>query len=143
MRLQARSMISAQLGLSSVCWASTAAPRQVQQAASFQDQCASFAPADAGIANATVTNHAFVAAGTTLQLTGNEACGLLTQPVTADMCRVSLQIATSDRSGVVTEIWLPQEWNGRLVTTGNGGLAGCELWEIGFLARIKTGAKVS
>lgn len=139
MRLE-KLIVSAQLGLS-VCWASTVAPRQ--QATSFQDQCASFAPADAGIANATVTNHAFVAAGTTLELTGNNLCPLATQAVTVDLCRVSLQIATSDRSEVVTEVWLPQAWNGRLVTTGNGGLGGCELWErVLFLGAVLYTKKV-
>lgn len=114
--------MTAQLGLGA--WASrVVVPRQV---GSFEDQCASFAPADAGLANATVTNHEFVAAGTNLTLTGNELCDLATQAVPVDLCRVSLQISTSNRSGVVAEIWMPQEWNGRLVTTGNGGLAGCQ-----------------
>lgn len=112
--------MSAQLGLGT-SWASHLAPRQNN----FQDQCSRFNPADAGIANATVTNHAFIAGGTSLNLTGNDICGQTSQAVPVDLCRVSLQISTSNRSGVVAEVWMPQNWNGRIVTTGNGGLAGC------------------
>lgn len=99
-------------------------PRQT----SFADQCSSFNPADAGVSNATVTNHAFVTAGTSISLPGGDSsCGTASQVVDIDLCRVSLDIATTDRSGVVVEIWMPADWNGRLVTTGNGGLGGCKL----------------
>lgn len=107
--------------------ASLASQLHARQGANFQDQCTRFQPAGAGIANATVTNHAFVAAGSTINLPGGDpSCGQTNQTVIADLCRVSLQIPTSDKSGLVAEIWLPDQWNGRLVTTGNGGLAGCE-----------------
>lgn len=93
----------------------------------FQDQCDAFDPAAAGIANAMVTSRAFVASNTTVDLKGNDAaCGQAGQLVPVDLCRVALQIATTNRSGVVAEVWLPADWNGRLVTTGNGGLGGCE-----------------
>lgn len=111
--------VFAQLGLGAL--ASDLASRQDN----FQNQCSSFNPANAGIANATVTNHAFVASGTNLNLTGNDVCGQTSQTVPVDLCRVSLQISTSNRSGVVAEVWMPEKWNGRLLTTGNGGLAGC------------------
>lgn len=103
------------------------APRQT----SFEDQCANFDPAAAGVTNATVTNHAFVAAGTNISLPGGDAsCGLYSQVVQVALCRVSLNISTTDRSGVVAEIWMPEEWNGRLVTTGNGGLGGCKFTNV-------------
>lgn len=95
--------------------------------ATFQQQCTSFDPASVGIANATVTEHGFVEAGTNLSLPDNDpSCSLKSQVVPVDLCRVALQVETSERSGVVAEIWLPESWNGRLVTTGNGGLGGCE-----------------
>lgn len=94
--------------------------------ATFQDQCTSFDPTSVGITNATVTEHAFIESGTNLSLPDNDAsCGSRSQVVPVDLCRVALQIATSEKSGVVAEIWLPESWNGRLVTTGNGGLGGC------------------
>lgn len=95
--------------------------------ASFQEQCTSFDPTSVGITNATVTEHAFIESGTNLSLPDNDpSCGSKSQVVPVDLCRVALQIATSGTSGVVAEIWLPESWNGRLVTTGNGGLGGCE-----------------
>lgn len=94
--------------------------------ATFQEQCMSFDPTSVGITNATVTEHAFINSGTNLSLPDNDpSCGTKSQVVPVDLCRVALQIATSERSGVVAEIWLPESWNGRLVTTGNGGLGGC------------------
>lgn len=93
----------------------------------FQQQCTSFDPASVGIANSTVTEHAFIESGTNLSLPDNDAsCGSKSQVVPVDLCRVAVQITTSESSGVVAEIWLPESWNGRLLTTGNGGLGGCE-----------------
>lgn len=93
----------------------------------FQQQCMSFDPTTVGITNATVTEHAYVESGTNLSLPDNDpSCNLKSQVVPVNLCRVALQIATSGSSGVVAEIWLPEGWNGRLVTTGNGGLGGCK-----------------
>lgn len=39
-------------------------------------------------------------------------------------CRVAMVIAPSSDSDIVTEVWLPTTWNGRLLGTGNGGFAG-------------------
>lgn len=95
--------------------------------ATFQEQCMSFDPTSVGITNATVTEHGFVKAGTNLSLPDNDpSCSSYSQVVPVDLCRVALQVETSERSGVVAEIWLPESWNGRLITTGNGGLGGCE-----------------
>lgn len=111
--------------------ASAGSPRErLTQQTSFEDQCAKFAiDNNRRVSNATVTNHAFVAAGTDLSLPGADpSCGLASQVVDVDLCRVSLEIATSNRSAVLVEVWMPADWNGRLVTTGNGGLGGCEFW---------------
>jgi feruloyl esterase len=95
--------------------------------ASFQQQCISFDPTSLGLGNATVMEHAYIESGTNLSLADNDpSCNLKSQVVSANLCRVALQIATSGSSGVVAEIWLPENWNGRLLTTGNGGLGGCE-----------------
>lgn len=95
--------------------------------AAFQQQCTSFDPSSVGLANATVTEHVYVESGTNLSLPDNDpSCNSKSQVVPVNLCRVALQIATSGSSGVVTEIWLPENWNGRLVTAGNGGLGGCK-----------------
>lgn len=123
----------ASLGATASRWPQQRQQQQQQHRANdhgsnnFRAQCASLDPAAVGIANATVTNHAFVAAGTTLNLTGNDpSCALASQAVPVDLCRVALEVATSGRSGVLVEVWLPARWSGRLVTTGNGGLGGCQ-----------------
>lgn len=115
------------LGLGAIARASQVTSRQ----ASFQDQCSTFDPASAGVANATVTDHAFIPSGSSINLTGNDpACAQTSQVVPVNLCRVALQISTTNRSGVVAEVWLPENWNGRLVTTGNGGLGGCQSWTL-------------
>lgn len=48
--------------------------------------------------------------------------------VTADVCRVVVNVPTSDTSVVRVEAWLPateDAWNGRFLATGNGGIGGC------------------
>ncbi|KAG8166041.1 hypothetical protein KVR01_004593 [Diaporthe batatas] len=94
--------------------------------AAFEQKCSSFDPSSVGITNATVTEHVYVGSGTNLSLPDNDpSCNYNNQVVPANLCRVALQIATSGSSGIVAEVWLPENWNGRLVTTGNGGLGGC------------------
>ena len=56
-------------------------------------------------------------------------------------CRVELAITTNATSNSTTlaEVWLPEDWNGRFLTVGNGGFSGggndsliC-FWTIGLL----------
>lgn len=94
---------------------------------SFRSKCLAYKPENS-IVEATRTELAFIPAGTNLTLTDNDAsCNRPSQVVDTDLCRVSLHIPTSTRSGIVYELWLPETWNGRLVTTGNGGIDGCKL----------------
>ncbi|KAH9917134.1 feruloyl esterase-like protein [Epithele typhae] len=41
-------------------------------------------------------------------------------------CRVELVVTTNATAGsfAITEVWLPDEWNGRMLSFGNGGVAG-------------------
>ena len=41
-------------------------------------------------------------------------------------CRLELEITTNVTAGsaATTEVWLPDEWNGRSLTLGNGGFTG-------------------
>ena len=36
-----------------------------------------------------------------------------------------MNITTSEASSIILEAWLPSDWNGRFLSAGNGGLAGC------------------
>src|SRR5712671_2135277 len=39
-------------------------------------------------------------------------------------CRVAATLKPSNDSDIKIEVWLPNDWNGRLQSVGNGGLAG-------------------
>lgn len=45
--------------------------------------------------------------------------------VTNNLCRIVTNTSTSPTSSVQLEAWLPDEWNHRLLATGNGGEGGC------------------
>lgn len=46
--------------------------------------------------------------------------------VESSVCRVYFVVNTTEDSAVHAEAWLPDEWYGRFLATGNGGLGGCE-----------------
>lgn len=95
--------------------------------ASFKNKCLGFKPRT-HVAKDAVLNHLeYVPAGTTLALPdADPSCNrALGQAVAVDLCRVTLSVPTSSRSGIHLELWLPEAWNGRTLATGNGGLDGC------------------
>lgn len=49
--------------------------------------------------------------------------------VSVDMCRVTMMVSTGPSSNVSMEAWLPLDWSGRFLSTGNGGLGGCIQYE--------------
>ncbi|KAL1743536.1 Tannase/feruloyl esterase [Schizophyllum fasciatum] len=76
--------------------------------------------------NVTVQATEFVAAGTNVSVTVAASCGSPSfQVVSTDLCRATLEVATSDRSGIRMEAWFPQNYTGRFLSTGNGGMGGC------------------
>ncbi|THU97400.1 tannase-domain-containing protein [Dendrothele bispora CBS 962.96] len=78
------------------------------------------------IPNATVFFSELVLAGTDLALPDNDpSCEDDSQLVLKDICRISMFVTTSNRSGIHLEAWFPRDWTGRMLTTGNGGLSGC------------------
>lgn len=46
--------------------------------------------------------------------------------VTSALCRVQAVVNTSSTSAVHFEVWMPDQWFGRFLGLGNGGLAGCK-----------------
>ncbi|KAF2139272.1 uncharacterized protein K452DRAFT_275434 [Aplosporella prunicola CBS 121167] len=102
-----------------------------QQKATFEQACGQLPGAlGAVVPNATVWFSSFVAGGTNLSLADNNAtCTQPSQAVTADMCRVALRVPTSNRSEISMEAWLPANWTGRFLSTGNGGVGGCVAYD--------------
>ncbi|KAK1220530.1 hypothetical protein PQX77_016698 [Marasmius sp. AFHP31] len=45
--------------------------------------------------------------------------------IESDICRITMQVETSSSSRIKMETWLPRDWTGRFLSTGNGGLGGC------------------
>jgi feruloyl esterase len=92
----------------------------------FQDRCRSFNP---NLENSTVELVHFVPQKTVVSYPYRDAtCGGPGQssPVAQNLCRVALNIKTSNRSAIQFEAWLPEKWNGRFLATGNGGIGGCK-----------------
>ncbi|KAF2706500.1 tannase-domain-containing protein [Pleomassaria siparia CBS 279.74] len=46
-------------------------------------------------------------------------------PMPVNLCRLAIHVPTSNSSEIVEEVWLPEDWSGRFLSTGNGGLGGC------------------
>ncbi|KAF4554729.1 Tannase and feruloyl esterase-like protein 1 [Elsinoe fawcettii] len=69
-----------------------------------------------------------VAAGTNVSYPNDvPSCGRpnLTQRADTDVCRVLMLYTTGPTSNVTLEAWLPSDWSGRFLATGNGGTGGC------------------
>ncbi|KAJ7239753.1 tannase and feruloyl esterase [Mycena haematopus] len=93
--------------------------------AEFHNACAALA-SQLTIPNTSIASTSFVAAGTNLTFpTVDPSCGTPFQVVSSDLCRVILTVATSPRSSTAMEAWLPANWTGRFLGTGNGGIGGC------------------
>ncbi|KAJ4491011.1 Tannase/feruloyl esterase [Lentinula aciculospora] len=103
----------------------------IKTIADFNASCSSIvAQLEIVIPNSTLYFSDLVSARTTMQLSDNHlSCGRTSQLVYEDICRISLYVSTSNRSGINMEVWLPRKWTGRFLSTGNGGLSGCIQYE--------------
>lgn len=80
------------------------------------------------ISNATIISVSYRSLGSAISLPGTvESCGGpdLHANITANLCRFVIDATTSASSSVHIEAWLPDDWNGRFMATGNGGEGGC------------------
>lgn len=94
--------------------------------AAFQSHCTSFAN-QVNLPGVKVNFANYVAGGTNLSLPDSPAsCGTSSQSVAAGMCRIAMAVTTSNSSEITLEAWFPRNYTGRFLSTGNGGLSGCE-----------------
>jgi hypothetical protein len=92
----------------------------------FARRCNSFDPEEI-LANVTRHDVEYLVAGTVLSFPdAKPSCKRPSQAVPVALCRIALSIATSQNSSVRMETWMPEDWTGRVLTVGNGGLDGCQ-----------------
>lgn len=97
--------------------------------AEFPTSCQAFLP-DTKTENTFLEFTEYIPAGTNLSLPFNDAsCARPSQFISVELCRIALLVETSNRSVVSTEVWLPRNWTGRFLGTGNGGIDGCIKYE--------------
>lgn len=78
--------------------------------------------------NVTINFIDYVPAGTNLTFdnSGNlSSCAQTNLVASNDLCRIAMKVETSNISEITLETWLPSNWTGRFLSTGNGGLGGC------------------
>lgn len=79
------------------------------------------------IDNTTILRATYHSTPTTLNDTvQGRGCFESVTEVSVPLCRVEFKITTSPDSELRAEAWLPDEWYGRFMGLGNGGLGGCE-----------------
>ena len=108
----ARSLVAVLVGLACLFHLSIAS----------QTDCESFTPED--VPDVALLGATYYPANATVDLATNQST--IDVDNLPAFCRLQLQITTNAtaNSTCYTEVWLPDEWNGRFLTVGNGGLAG-------------------
>ena len=102
----------------------------------FEKMCDDLA-SSLNVENGAISSIDFVPAGTNLTIPVDPSCPPGTQFVLVDFCRVTLDLATSDRSSTYMEAWLPRNWTGRFLATGNSGIGGCvHYWDMAYGAAL-------
>ncbi|TRM63450.1 Tannase/feruloyl esterase [Schizophyllum amplum] len=108
-----------------VCIALLALTHAVVAQGDFATQCSSFIN-QVDIENVTVYTTQYVGAGSTVNLSGGDSsCGQSSQVASANLCRITMEVATSPNSRISLEAWFPQNYTDRFLSTGNGGIGGC------------------
>ncbi|KAL3470756.1 putative feruloyl esterase B [Aspergillus californicus] len=106
------------------------------QSDQFRARCESFAD-EIDLPHVNVNFANYVAGGANLSLTGGDPTCSTSQVVSADMCRIAMAVATSNSSEITLEAWLPRDYSGRFLSTGNGGLGGCiQYYDLAYTAGL-------
>ncbi|UNI16599.1 Feruloyl esterase [Purpureocillium takamizusanense] len=91
---------------------------------SFESKCSDLRHA-AQPSNITPLYSEYVPAGTNLVVPGLDPSCFNSTTIHVDICRLGLNVTTSDRSDFIMEVWLPRNWTRRFLSTGNAGINGC------------------
>ncbi|KAJ6160720.1 hypothetical protein N7470_004116 [Penicillium chermesinum] len=87
----------------------------------FQSKCVQFGN-QINLPHVSVNFAEYVPGGTNLSLSDNApSCNAQNgayQNVTADLCRITMAVETSNNSQITLEAWFPRECNGRFLSTG-------------------------
>ncbi|KAH1612695.1 Feruloyl esterase B-1 [Aspergillus fumigatus] len=107
--------------------ASAAATASSASSASFESRCQHFHK-EIHLQNVHVLSTTYVPIGSNIPMVYNPPiCGgtASSSISTIQFCQVALNVTTSDKSQFFMEAWLPSNYTGRFLSTGNGGLNGC------------------
>jgi len=89
--------------------------------------CTNFSPSNWALNSITCSTHEANVAVDTPNGQANSKCGDSFTP-SLDICQVQMNVRTSGESDTYVEVWLPSstdDYNGRTMSTDNGGLNGC------------------
>lgn len=118
---KSNSIASTTVCLLAICPSALAANNQ---SSSFEQSCADLKESYRS-ENVTPLYSELISAGTELTVPDLDPSCENSTTVSVDLCRLGLNVTTSDRSDIIMEVWLPQDWSGRFLSTGNGGINGC------------------
>ncbi|KAM5530873.1 hypothetical protein V8D89_015458 [Ganoderma adspersum] len=106
----------------------------VSAAGDFRSACCGYNPTD--IPNVELTNPpTYFPANAVVDI--SNAYSSINESTLPAFCRVQLTITTNAtaKSTALAEVWLPDDWNGRMLTVGNGGISGgVTVTELGHVA---------
>lgn len=91
----------------------------------FAAKCAGF-KSSLKLPNTKVWFTEHVPAGKNITFPDNHpTCTPKSTVASVELCRVAMHVTTGPTSNLTLEAWLPSNWTGRFLSTGNGGMAGC------------------
>ncbi|PIL35641.1 hypothetical protein GSI_02370 [Ganoderma sinense ZZ0214-1] len=100
----------------------------------YSSACSGFTPT--GIPNVELTNPpTYFHSNAVVDI--SNAYSSINESTLPAFCRVELTITTNTTAGstALAEVWLPDNWNGRMLTVGNGGISGgVTVTELGHVA---------
>lgn len=87
----------------------------------FVSRCGTFV-SKASIPGTTIHFSQYIAAGTNLSLPDNDpSCGITHWTVPVDICRLAMDVPSSNTSSISVEAWFPFKYTGRFLATTNRG----------------------